>query len=439
MFSDSMASSPKLGATGRYRFGPGKGINIFRDAWQYRITDAGVERLAARSGASPAFMTVLGIAQAGPVSFASIARQMPNIDGDDLELWLSAMCTMGLLSTVESVATLAETAGLDSAEAGEAAEKAEKAEKAAAPEVTKPSPEPVPSAPAPAGLALLVHADHKTRANWRRALAGRGFDFLEAADLETVETHVRERRPAWVVLGLKGEDFEGLHLLRALKRPRAPRISRVCLVVPRGRVLDEDEQETAARADATAASVPDIVRALCGEDALDAPNEPIDSSVAAPETDAACDAEIAVAPAPPVAAAGTLSAPQRPESAPVWMNLIYGDAYRYGSFETANPSALESQYPRLLVRMIEGWSRPEFEREINGLIMDDRGDRHGFPPEVMDELWFLNEIHQLRNAPEPVPERKPAGPQGVGKPPIDADGLLATSRLSQWMASHNAG
>lgn len=433
MFSDSMASSPKLGATGRYRFGPGRGVNIFRDAWQYRITDAGVERLAARSGASPAFMTVLGIAQAGPVSFASIARQMPNIDGDDLELWLSAMCTMGLLSTVESEATLAETAGLDSAEAGEAAVKA------AAPEVAKPSPEPVPSAPAPAGLALLVHADHKTRANWRRALSGRGFDFLEAADLETVETHVRERRPAWVVLGLKGEDFEGLHLLRALKRPRAPRISRVCLVVPRGRVLDQDEQETAARADATAASVPDIVLALCGEDALDAPIESPDVAAPAPGSEALTDAEIAVAPAVPVVAAELRPAPQRPENAPVWMNLIYGDAYRYGSFETTNPSALESQYPRLLVRMIEGWTRPEFQREINGLIMDDRGDRHGFPPEVMDELWFLNEIHQLRNAPEQAPERKPATARAGDKPPIEADGLLATSRLTQWMSSHNAG
>ena len=411
-------------------------MNVFRDAWQYRITDAGVERLAARSGASPAFMTVLGIAQAGPVSFASIARQMPNIDGDDLELWLSAMCTMGLLSTVESEATLAETAGLDSAEAGEAAEAAEKA---AAHEVPKPSPEPVPSVPAPAGLALLVHADHKTRANWRRALSGRGFDFLEAADLETVETHVRERRPAWVVLGLKGEDFEGLHLLRALKRPRAPRISRVCLVVPRGRVLDQDEQETAARADATAASVPDIVRALCGEDALDSPIESPDAAAPAPATDALADAEIVVAPAMPVIAAEPRPAAQRPENAPVWMNLIYGDAYRYGSFETANPSALESQYPRLLVRMIEGWSRPEFEREINGLIMDDRGDRHGFPPEVMDELWFLNEIHQLRNAPEKAPEGKPASTHAGDKPPIDADGMLATSRLSQWMSSHNAG
>jgi len=428
-----MAAPSKLGATGRYRFGPGKGVNIFRDAWQYRITDAGSERLAARTGASPAFLSVLGIAQAGPVSFASIARQMPNIDGDDLELWLSAMCTMGLLSPVEGVTTLAEAAMVDTAESAQAALDEVPAPAEAADTSTQ------ETAATAAGYALLVHADNKTRANWRRALTGRGFGFLEAADLETVETLMREHRPAWVVLGMKGEDFEGIHLLRALKRPRAPRISRVCLVVPRGRALDEDEQETAARADATAASVPDIVRALCGADALDERNEPQDATapMADPEKPAVTEPVVSAATAPVALAPAAL--PKRPENAPVWMNLIYGDAYRYGSFETPSPCALESQYPRLLVRMIEGWARPEFARELNGLIMDDRGDRHGFPPEVMDELWFLNEIHQLRNAPQPAPERKPPVPQAGEKPPIDPDGLLATSRLSQWMTSHNAG
>jgi len=250
-----MASPSIPGTTGRHRFGPEGGGNIFRDAWQYRITDAGAERLAVRSGASPAFLAVLAIVMAGPTSFASIARQMPNIDGDDLELWLSAMCAMGLLSPLEGAYPFAEDAAPDPVEPGASA---------------------LPAVPAPdavalasAGYALLVHADGKTRTHWRHALSGHGFDFLEAGDLETVEAHMRAHRPAWVVLGLKGEDFEGLHLLRALKRPRAPRISRVCMVVPEGIALDEDEQEAVARADATATSVPDIVRALGGEAARD--------------------------------------------------------------------------------------------------------------------------------------------------------------------------
>jgi hypothetical protein len=416
MFTESMAPPSKSGVFAAARFGPGSGVNIFRDAWQYRITEAGAARLAARKGASPAFLSILGIAGAGAVTFGQIARQMPKIAGDDLELWLSAMCTMGLLAPVEGdePAIVARTGMPDKAAAAE-----------------------VDPAPAPAGLALLVHADAKTRAHWRRALTGRGFDLLEAADLESVEGYMRARRPAWVVLGLKGEDFEGLHLLRALKRPRAPRVSRVCLVVPRGRTLTGDEGETAARADATATSVADIVRALCGEAALaPAMEQQIPDPVTLPASsvpDVAEDAVVAVA-KPPGAAPAT-----PPANAPVWMNLLYGDAYQYGSFETDFPSHLESQYPRLLVRMIENWARPEFEREINRLILDDRGDRHGFPPEVMDELWFLNQIHQLRDAPEGPQDVTPATAQAGERQPLEADGLLNTSRLSQWMTSHKGG
>lgn len=259
-----MASPSKLGTTGRHRFAPQGGVNVFRDAWQYRITDAGAERLAARSGASPAFLAVLAIVMAGPTSFATIARQMPNIDGDDLELWLSAMCAMDLLSPLESAPTFAEEAPPDPVEPQASALPA-----APAPGVAGVTPAPDAVALVSAGYALLVHADGKTRAHWRHALSGHGFDFLEASDLETVEAHMRAHRPAWVVLGLNGDDFEGLHLLRALKRPRAPRISRVCMVVPDGIALDEEEQEALARADATAASVPDIVRALSGGDARD--------------------------------------------------------------------------------------------------------------------------------------------------------------------------
>lgn len=249
-----MAYPSKPGITGRHRSGPEGGLNVFRDAWQYRITDVGAERLATRSGASPAFLSILGIAQAGPVSFASIARQMPNIDGDDLELWLSAMCAMDLLSPVGGGAMLAESPM--SAEAAPVQDTVADAPVAGPAEAV---------APTPVGHALLVHGDPETRARWRQALVGGGFDFLEAGDLESVEAHLRAHRPAWVVLGLSGEDFDGLHLLRALKRPRAPRFARVCMVVPAGVVLDADQRETVARADATAASAADIARALRGE------------------------------------------------------------------------------------------------------------------------------------------------------------------------------
>ena len=371
------------------------GVKVFRDAWEYCITDDGAKRLAACSGASTAFLSILSIASAAPVTFAQVASQAPHIDGNDIELWLSTLCEMGLLSPVKAgTAPLVDTAS--SAAAG------------------APPPEPAPTAGlavAPHAevlpVALLVHAEARVRANWRRVLAGRGFELLESDELETVKRLIRERRPAWVVLGLNSGDFDGLHLLRALKRPRAPRISRVCLVVPRGRTLGADASETAARADATATSVTEIVRSLCGESAVGeiAESEAEDQSPV-PTTGDVRDCEptpanfgraapLSVAPVKPAKPAKPA---QAPANAPVWMNLLYGDAYQYGSFEAEHPSDLELQYPRLMVRMIEDWSRPELAAEINQLIVDDRNGRQGFPPDVMEELWFLHRMHQSLHA-----------------------------------------
>jgi hypothetical protein len=351
---------------------PPFGVNVFRDAWEYRITPAGHERLATGKGASPAFLQILRIAHGAPVTFAHVAGEMEHISGDDLELWLSAMCTMGLLAPVDN-------------------------HDAPAPAVRRHPASPVmPDAPEhPARpTVLLVHADAKARANWRRALGTGDFDFAEGADLETVERLIRDKRPAWVVMGLKGADFDGLHLLKALKRPRAPRVSRVCLVIPRGKQLPPDDAEVAARADATAASVQDIVRALAhpaAESAAVAAAMPATLPVPAPD-----QAPLAT-PAPahldrPAARPQAIARP--PANAPVWMNLLYAKSFEYGSFETDHASALESQYPRLMVRMIEGWSKPEFSNEIGELIVDSRGDRAGFPPEVMEEIWLLHQMHQ---------------------------------------------
>jgi hypothetical protein len=381
--------------------------NVFRDAWEYRITVAGAERLAAGSGASPAFLSILALVAAAPVTFGHLAAEMPHIDGDDLELWLSAMCSMGLLSPLGtaadepapvlpaalSVAPVPATTWLPDGE------------------VVQRGPE---TAPVTGPVVLLVHADPKVRANWRRALGGHGFAMIDGAELEVVERLIRDRRPAWVVLALKGADFDGLHLLKALKRPRAPRVSKVCLVVPRGTVLDDDMQQVAARADARAASVAEIVTTLaanCVAPAAD--GQASDQAMAQAAGQAATATAVAVGvdgrasdatsgAAPGADAAGAAphaaiaaSRLATPASAPVWMNLLYGEAARYGTAEGACRAALETQYPRLMLRMVEGWKQPAFAAELNQLILDDRGDRQGFAPEVMEELWFLCQTHSV--------------------------------------------
>ena len=58
------------------------------------------------------------------------------------------------------------------------------------------------------------------------------------------------------------------------------------------------------------------------------------------------------------------------------------------------PEHLESRYPRILKTVLEKWESPyEQERYLNSLVVDVRGSRQGFPPEVMDELLFVSELY----------------------------------------------
>ena len=424
MTHEPVNHSPATGRAPAARREFGAGVNVFRDAWEYRITAAGIERLAARTGASPAFLGILAIVSAASVTFRHIALATPHIDGDDLELFLSTMCEMGLLAPVE------EDAASPDRQPGDGLPQARSQVVAGDLSATDSA---LP-------VALLVHAEARVRANWRRLLAGRGFELLEGSELAVVERLIRERRPAWVVLGLHGEDFDGLHLLRALKRPRAPRFSRVCLVLPRGRVLEADAAETAARADATVNSGSDIVRALCGAEAIDeaaaaAPAVPRHAAQVAPPS-ASSEAQPVSAATPPAPAPGTSSAASvaaagkpatPPANPPAWMSLLYGDAFKYGSYESEHACDLEAHYPRLMVRMIEGWSDPRFAAEINHLIVDERGGRQGFPPEVMDELWFLQQVHQTihaRSEPTPEPAARHVYPADAL---LQADGISGNS------------
>jgi hypothetical protein len=53
------------------------------------------------------------------------------------------------------------------------------------------------------------------------------------------------------------------------------------------------------------------------------------------------------------------------------------------------------QFEHLLAPLSTLWGHPEFDRFINRLIMDDRGNRRGFGPEVMEELLFLAQLNHF--------------------------------------------
>jgi hypothetical protein len=60
-----------------------------------------------------------------------------------------------------------------------------------------------------------------------------------------------------------------------------------------------------------------------------------------------------------------------------------------------NASALESQFPRIAEQICLMWGHPEMDIFFARLAVDDRGDRQGFPPDVMSELMSLSVIHSL--------------------------------------------
>lgn len=65
----------------------------------------------------------------------------------------------------------------------------------------------------------------------------------------------------------------------------------------------------------------------------------------------------------------------------------------------SRPYQLAKQFPRIANRLAESWDRPQqCEKYLDGLIMDGRGDRQGFPPDVAAEIATLK-AHFLRAAP----------------------------------------
>jgi hypothetical protein len=56
-------------------------------------------------------------------------------------------------------------------------------------------------------------------------------------------------------------------------------------------------------------------------------------------------------------------------------------------------SEIEKQFPRIARSITLLWGYPEFLQYVDKLCLDDRGDRQGFPREVVEELLFLHSLH----------------------------------------------
>ena len=59
------------------------------------------------------------------------------------------------------------------------------------------------------------------------------------------------------------------------------------------------------------------------------------------------------------------------------------------------PNELAASFPRIVNQMSRLWRRPrEMDKYFDGLLVDTRGNRHGFPLKVLMELTTLKEHYQ---------------------------------------------
>ena len=68
------------------------------------------------------------------------------------------------------------------------------------------------------------------------------------------------------------------------------------------------------------------------------------------------------------------------------LSILGGDTHHY-------PYALEKQYPRIFATLMLLWDTPELEAYLNKLMVNERIDREGFPPNVAAEIVHLSLVH----------------------------------------------
>jgi uncharacterized protein len=64
--------------------------------------------------------------------------------------------------------------------------------------------------------------------------------------------------------------------------------------------------------------------------------------------------------------------------------------------EDKYPSQLERLFPHVLNRIAALWDEPEVDAYFEELMVDNRGGRKGFPPAVVQEIFFLSNLHDAR-------------------------------------------
>ncbi len=57
------------------------------------------------------------------------------------------------------------------------------------------------------------------------------------------------------------------------------------------------------------------------------------------------------------------------------------------------PEAIAQRFPHILARLADLWGSAALDAYLDGLMLDDRGGRQGFPPDVGTEIFRLIALH----------------------------------------------
>ena len=66
---------------------------------------------------------------------------------------------------------------------------------------------------------------------------------------------------------------------------------------------------------------------------------------------------------------------------------------KMGSDAKVYPKVIEQKFPHLLALVADQWGTPALDRSLIDLMLCDREQRQGFPPEVASEIFALLNVH----------------------------------------------
>jgi len=76
---------------------------------------------------------------------------------------------------------------------------------------------------------------------------------------------------------------------------------------------------------------------------------------------------------------------------------------KMGERSALYPTQIEQQFPRILAKIADLWGTPALDAYLDQMMVSDRPNRHGFPPEVATDMFRLSTAHSaLALAPKTV-------------------------------------